>query len=125
MEKESAIHKRKCYFSAAAAAACACAAELGSGACEHGSGRSDACPSIRVYFCLCAISYALASRGTHTYCFLFHSPRSLGVTGSSVRFICTIACMTPPGIFYPSLDPGPGTTVRTVPILGILEIVGR
>jgi hypothetical protein len=33
--------------------------------------------------------------------------------------------VTPPGIFSPSLDPRPGTTAGIVPILSILEIVGR
>jgi hypothetical protein len=42
-----------------------------------------------------------------------------------VRFICTVARVTPPGILYSSLDQRPGTTARTVPILGILDIVGR
>jgi hypothetical protein len=38
---------------------------------ERGSGERDACPSIHVCFCLGALSYAVTSRGTHTYSFLF------------------------------------------------------
>jgi hypothetical protein len=37
--------------------------------------------------------------------------------------ICTIASVIHPGIFYPSLDPRLGTFARTVPIVGILDIV--
>jgi hypothetical protein len=49
----------------------------------------------------------------------FHRPRSLAAA-APVRFICD-----PPGIFSSLLDPRPGTTARTAPILGILEVVGR
>jgi hypothetical protein len=48
---------------------------------ELGSGERDACPLIRVCLCLGALSYVVASRGTHTYSFLFNCPRSLAVTG--------------------------------------------
>jgi hypothetical protein len=72
---------------------------------------------------------SLLRRGIGRYPYI-HTFRSLAAVTrhprpAQVRFICTIANVTPPGIFYPSLDPRSGTTARTVPILGILEIVGR
>jgi hypothetical protein len=91
---------------------------------EFGSGERDACPSIYVCLCLGVLSYVVVSRGTNTYIFLFivrmHSP-----SPAPVRLICTIAIVTPPGIFYPSLDLRPGTTARTVHVLGILDVVDR
>jgi hypothetical protein len=63
------------------------------------------------------------ARYPYTHFSLFYRPRSLAGTGSIV--LCTISRVTPPGIFYPSLDPRAGTIARTLPILVILEIVGR
>jgi hypothetical protein len=75
------------------------------------------------FFCLGALSYAVASRGTHTYSVFF--VRGHSTSPAPVRFICTIANVTSPGIFYYSLDMWPGTTAGTVLILGILETSGR
>jgi hypothetical protein len=51
--------------------------------------------------------------------------RGHSLSPATVRFVCTIAIVTPPMIVYPSLDPRPGKTARTVPFLDILEIVCR
>jgi hypothetical protein len=73
-----------------------------------------------------ARSYAVVSRGTHTYfSFLIYCPRSLTVTGSNAFYLYRHRQCDSSGIFYSSLDPRPGTTVRTAAILGILKIVGR
>jgi hypothetical protein len=77
-----------------------------------------------VFAYVSALSYAEASRGTHTYSFLIYRPRSLAVRGSGA-FYFYHRQRDPPGIFYSSLDLRPGTTARTAPILGILEIVSR
>jgi hypothetical protein len=52
-----------------------------------------------VFAYVSALSYVVASRGTHTYIFLFYCPRSLAVTVAPVRFICTIPNVTLPGYF--------------------------
>jgi hypothetical protein len=52
-----------------------------------------------VFAYVSVLSYAVASRGTHTYSFLFYCSRSLAVTAAPVRFMCTIATVTLPGSF--------------------------
>jgi hypothetical protein len=56
----------------------------------------------------------------HTVYFFFYCPRSL-----AGAFYLYHRQRDAPGIFYLSLDPRPGTTAPTAPIIGILEIVGR
>jgi hypothetical protein len=51
-----------------------------------------------VFVSVSALSYVVASRGTHTFIF-FYCTRSLAVTGSGGAVFCTIANVTLPGSF--------------------------
>jgi hypothetical protein len=77
-----------------------------------------------VFAIVSALSYAVASRGTYTQSYPFYRPRALAVGGSGAFYLYHRQ-RDPPGIFYSSLDPRPGTTARTAPIIGILQILGR
>jgi hypothetical protein len=78
-----------------------------------------------VYVFVSAPSPTLWHRAVPKHIVLFFIVRGHSPSPAPVRFICTIACVTPPGIFQRLLDPRSGTIARTVPSLGILEIIGR
>jgi hypothetical protein len=61
----------------------------------------------------------------HTVFFIVHGHSPLHRCIGSGAFYFYHRQRDPPGILHLSLDPRPGTTARTAPILGILEIVGR
>jgi hypothetical protein len=88
---------------------------------ELGSVERDACQPIRVCFCLGALlrsGIASSIRKVLLFIVRDHSP-----SAAPVRLYHRQR--DPPGIFYSSLDPRPGTTALTAPIIGILEILGR
>jgi hypothetical protein len=67
-----------------------------------------------VYASVSALSPTPWHRAVPMHPFFFFIVRGHPPSPAPVRFICTIASVTPPGIFSPSLDPRPGTTPRTV-----------
>jgi hypothetical protein len=90
---------------------------------ELGSGERDVCPPNRVCLCLGALLRCGTARYSYVQ-FSFYRPRSLAVYGSGAFYLYHRQ-RDSPEISYSLLDPRPGTTASTAPILDILEIVGR